>query len=197
VAAAAKPRYQAKDVTLTLDGALHVRTDADRDTEHLAPTLSLGDSMSDVARVAVAGSTVVIAVLVLLTALRKVSRDRREIRWLTQPGVARPAAARIGGVDLGRGHHRNQRPLGAQVVGSPSERIGAHSSRCHQNADEELASLTRQVHDRRPVHRGAAILLLGLLRDPDCLGLAAPALRDRDSDVRLAAARANQPGRHR
>lgn len=150
--------------------------------------------MSDAARVvlAVAGSIVVIAVLVLLTALRKVSRDRREIRRLTRRDLFAGLLVESTGGDSdplkGAAHN-----LGAQwalIAVMTTTEIDPAPLRAAAGYSRLKASLTRQVHDRRPVRRGAAILLLGLFRDPDCVGLAAPALQDRDSDVRLAAARA-------
>ena len=50
-------------------------------------------------------------------------------------------------------------------------------------------ALARRVRSRRPVVRGTAALLIGHLQLADGTALVAPLLDDRDSDVRLVAAR--------
>jgi HEAT repeat protein len=141
---------------------------------------------------AVVGSTVVIAVLLLLVVGRKVGRDRREIRLLTR-------RARFSGALAGSAVAKSD-PLieaignvGAQwalVAVLTTNELDPEQLRGESGHPRLKASLAQQVHDRRPVRRGAAILLLGLLKDADCVYYAAPALRDRDPDVRLVAARA-------
>ena len=141
---------------------------------------------------AVVGSTVVIAVLSLLVVVRKVGRDRREIRWRTR-------RERFGGALVGSAVAKSDLLIeaignaGAQwalVAVLTTNELDPEQLRDESGYPRLKASLAQQVHDRDPVRRGAAILLLGLLNDADCVYHAAAALRDRDPDVRLVAARA-------
>lgn len=150
--------------------------------------------MSDLTRafLAVIVSTGVILLLALLTAVRKFTRDRREVRMRTR-------RSRYGQYLQDSDNSRSD-PL-VEAAGSIGAQWALIAVLTTQDVDPAVlredpgypqlkSTLIRQVQARVPPRRGAAILLLGILRDDDCVRTIAPALQDRDADVRLVAARA-------
>ncbi|MBW8826018.1 MAG: HEAT repeat domain-containing protein [Acidobacteria bacterium] len=143
----------------------------------------------------VLANTAATAGLVVMVAVRKVRRDRRERRHGSNQDHLR-AALLSGGDDLDRlfrravGRAAYQADLAVVLprVSSTDPDWIIGRARVHAERTGLARRLRRRLQSRRPAVRGTAAALIGHLRLKDGPALVGPLLRDRDGDVRLAAA---------
>ncbi len=127
----------------------------------------------------------------LMAAIRKARRDRHEREQrLRRDSFAKclqeAQSYRNAALTAAIGDQRAQTDLTAMLL--------AYHSDGSDLADLDgyhllVADLSIRLSSREPLPRGTAILLLNLLRAPDCVAAARKGLADRDADVRLVAAR--------
>ena len=137
----------------------------------------------------IAAATVTILILV---ATGKAGRDRREATMIERRAAYRAALV---GTDADRnelltvaaGHGPGLNDLVAVLTTSQQDVRDLQQLPNYAALHDDLIARTSR---RDPVTRGTSVLLLNLLHDPDGVRAAARALQDRDSDVRLVAARA-------
>jgi HEAT repeat protein len=141
------------------------------------------------------GNVVLTAVLFGLVALRKVRRDRREARSSAHRAALREAILH-GGPELDERFTRVRRSRDLQLdlamvlpelLREDAGWVGpcVRRSAVRTGLDETLA---RRLRSRRPVLRGTAALLTGLLGLDGATDRVRPLLQDHDGDVQLVAA---------
>ena len=131
-------------------------------------------------------------------ASRKDRRDRRETRMHARRRLAADAILARDGDALAVLFASARRDADAQVdLAAALEQVAARCGRAHVNALRRQArasglrdALAQQIGSRRPLRRGRAALLTGLLQLADVCELVGPVLEDPDPDVKLAAVRA-------